>query len=100
HGVFGVFGFAFFVSAFLSLMACLLDRGIMKALKDVLQFFILPALIIFELGLLFVDTKEMPHHVTMFLASTPLAGILTNWFVLIVSSGLFAIMFMQKSRGL
>jgi hypothetical protein len=27
----------------------------------------------------------------MFLTSTPLSGILTNWFVFVVSTGLFAI---------
>jgi hypothetical protein len=87
----GVFGFAFFASASLCLMAYFLNRGIVKAFKDALRFFVFPALMVFELGLLFVDTKEMPRHATMFLASTPLAGILTNWFVLVVSSGLFAI---------
>ena len=100
HYLFGVFGFAFFASASLCLVAYFLKKGILKAFKDALRFFVFPALMIFELLLLFVDTKEMPRHVTMFLASTPLSGILTNWFVLVVSSGLFAIGLSYKRLGL
>lgn len=91
HFLFGVFGFAFFASASLCLMVYFLDRGTLRAFKDALRFFVFPALMVFELWLLLVDTEEMPLHVTMFLASTPLAGILTNWFVFVFSSGLFAI---------
>jgi hypothetical protein len=81
-------------------MAYFLDRGILRAFKETLRFFVLPALMIFELGLLFVDTKEMTLHATLFLASTPLSGILTNWFVFVVSSGLFAIELAHKRLGL
>ena len=99
HYLFGVFGFAFFASASLCLMVYSLDRGIQRAFEDTLQFFVFPALMAFELGLLFVDTKEMPLHVMLFLASTPLAGILTNWFVFVVSSGLFAIGLAHRRLG-
>jgi hypothetical protein len=77
-------------------MTYFLDRGISNAFKDTLRFFIFPALMIFELWLLLVDTQEMPLRVTMFLASTPLSGILTNWFVFVVSSGLFIIEILRK----
>ena len=91
HAVFGVFGFVFFVLASFCLTVYFLDRGILRALREVIQFFVFPALMFFELGLSVVDTSEMPRHVTMFLASTPLGGIVTNWFVLVLSSGLFII---------
>ncbi len=91
HYLFGVFGLAFFAFASICLMTYLLDRGMLTAFKDTLRFFIFPVIMIFELWLLLVDTQEMPLRVTMFLASTPLSGILTNWFVFVVSSGLFVI---------
>lgn len=94
--LFGVFGLAFFALASICLMTYFLDRGISSAFKDTLRFFIFPALMIFELWLLLVDTQEMPLRVTMFLASTPLSGILTNWFVFVVSSGLFVIEILRK----
>src|SRR5208283_1409093 len=94
--LFGVFGLAFFALASICLMTYFLDRGISSAFKDLLRFFIFPALMIFELWRLLVDTQEMPLRVTMFLASTPLSGILTNWFVFVVSSGLFVIEILRK----
>jgi len=100
HYIFGVFGFAFFVFASLGLMTYFLDRGILGAFKDTLRFFVFPALMVYELWLLLVDTKEMPLHVTLFLAGTPLAGIVTNWFVFVVSSGLFVIGLAHKRLGL
>lgn len=100
HYLFGVFGFTFFVSASFCLMAYFLDRGILRAFRDALRFFVFPALMAYELWLLLVDTKEMPIHVMMFLAGTPLAGILTNWFVFVVSLGLFTLGLMRRRLGL
>jgi hypothetical protein len=97
--LFGVFGLAFFLSSSLCLMAYFLDRGTDRAFNDTLRFFVFPALMVFELFLFLVDTKEMPIHVTMFLASTPLADVLTNWFVFVVSSGLFFIGLAHKKLG-
>jgi hypothetical protein len=99
HYLFGVFGFMFFVSASFCLMAYFLDKGILKAFRDVLRFFVFPELMAYELWILLADTKEMQIHVTMFLAGTPLAGILTNWFVLVVSSGLFTLGLMHRRLG-
>lgn len=98
--LFGVFGLAFFISASLCLMAYLLNRGSLRALKDTMRFFVLPALIIFELFLLFADTHEMPIRVTMFLASTPISDILTNWVIFVVSSGLFVIALAHRKLGI
>lgn len=91
HYLFGVLGFTFFVSASLCLMAYFLDRGMLRAFRDVLRSFVFPTLMAYELWLLLADTKEMPIHVTFFVNGTPLGGILTNWFVLVVSSGLFTL---------
>jgi hypothetical protein len=90
-GMFGVFGLMLFACAFICLMVYFLDKGSLRAFKDAMRFFVFPALMVFELWLLLVDTKEMPLHVTMFLGSTPLSGVLTNWFVFVVSSGLVAL---------
>jgi len=96
HYLFGVFGFAFFVSASFCLTAYFLDRGMLMAFRDVLRFFVFPALTAYELWLLLADAKEMPVHVTMFVGDTPLGGILTNWFVLVVSSGLLILMLVHR----
>jgi hypothetical protein len=96
---FGVVGFAFFVSASLCLLAYFLEKGKMGAFKETLLFFVFPALIIYELWLSLADPVEMPIHVTMFLSSTPLAGILTNWFIFVVSSGLFVLGLAHKKLG-
>jgi hypothetical protein len=88
---FGVLGFTFFVSATLCLLTSLLERGTINALTETFRFFVFPAIMVFELWLSLSDTAEMSIHATLFLSYTPLTGIVTNWFVFVVSTGLFAL---------
>jgi hypothetical protein len=69
-----------------------LEQGVLTALTKAVTLFAAPAAMAFEIGLLLFGPITMPLQVTNFLVNVPpLAGILTNWFLLVVSSGLFVL---------
>ena len=101
HGFFGIFGFVLLISSSVLLVILFSWQNSatkVKSFSYVFQFFDLPVLIGFELWIAISDFKEMPIHVLMVLANTPLANIVTNWFVLIVSiiMFLFTILFHRE----
>jgi hypothetical protein len=68
-----------------------LEQGVLTALSKAVTLFAAPAVMIFEIGLLLFGPATMPLQAANFLVGSPLAGILTNWFLLVVSSGLYAL---------
>ncbi|MGD0477931.1 MAG: hypothetical protein ABSB29_07180 [Nitrososphaerales archaeon] len=76
-----------------------LEQGLFTALSKAFTLFAAPAVMVFEIGLLFFGPFTMPLQAANFLVGSPLASILTNWFLLVVSSGLFAIGLAHKKLG-
>jgi len=68
-----------------------LEQGILTAFWKSVTLFAAPAVMAFEIGLLLFGPSTMPLQATNFLIGTPLASVLTNWFLLVVSSGLFVL---------
>lgn len=77
-----------------------LEQGVLTALSKAFTLFAAPTVMIFEIGLLLFGPATMPLQATNFLVGSPLASLLTNWFLLVVSSGLFAIGLAHKKLGL
>jgi hypothetical protein len=74
------------------MFVCRLENGVLTALSKTVTLFAAPVVMSFEIGLLLFGPATMPQHVTNLLTNVfPLDGILTNWFLLVVSSGLFAL---------
>jgi len=67
-----------------------LGEGIPLALAKTSAMFAAPLLVVLETVLLVFTPVNMPIHVSALLVGTPLEGVLTNWFVLIVSLGVFS----------
>ena len=88
---FGETAFAVFVVATSCAFVYRLREGVLTALGKAVALFAAPALIVFEIALLLFTPVNMPIFAAKFLDGSPLAGILTNWFVLVISSGLFAL---------
>jgi hypothetical protein len=86
HAVFGIAGLVSFCSS----SACLTIYLGRESFWRVIQFFTIPLFMFYEVWILVADEGEMPKHIVMFIAGTPLSGILTNWVGLFVSAGLFA----------
>jgi hypothetical protein len=76
-----------------------LEQGILTALSKAFTLVGAPAVMIFEIGLLLFGPATMPLQATNYLVGSPLANLLTNWFLLVVSSGLFAIGLAHKKLG-
>jgi len=68
-----------------------LEQGVLTALTKAFTLFAAPAVMVFEIGLLLFGPSTMPLQATNLLIGSPLASLLTNWFLLVVSSGIFAI---------
>ncbi|MGP8125110.1 MAG: hypothetical protein ACLQEQ_04475 [Nitrososphaerales archaeon] len=81
-------------------LVCRLEQGVLTAFSQAVTLFAAPAVMVFEMGLFIFGPITMPLQVANILLGTPLAGILTNWFVLVVSSGLFALGLSHKRLGL
>jgi len=95
HAVFGVVGLVSFCSS----SACLTIYLGRDNLWRVIQFFTIPLLMFYEVWILLADEGEMSKHMVMFIAGTPLSGILTNWVGLFVSAGLFVFVLVRHMYG-
>jgi len=73
-----------------------LKGGILSALAKAITLLWAPAVMVLTFGLLLLAPEYMPLQATKFLIGSPYAGILTNWFALALSSGLFAFMIIHR----
>jgi len=76
-----------------------LEQGVFTALSKAFTLFAAPAVMVFEIAMLLFGPATMPLQAANFLVGSPLASILTNWFLLVVSSGLFAIGLAHEKLG-
>jgi len=69
-----------------------LDKGLYESLRNTLTFFTFPMVLILQVSLLILGRQEMAIHVTDFVAGS-IGGVdlVSNWFVLVVVSGLFVV---------
>jgi len=76
-------------TAILFMFVYRVNQGILTAIWKAITLFASPAVMAFEIGLLLFGPSTMTLQVTNYLIGSPLASILTNWFLLVVSAGLF-----------
>lgn len=88
--VFGRIAFLSFALASSGAFVYRLGEGVAVAFAKALALFAAPLLIAFETILLLFTPVNMPIHVSALLVGTPLADVFTNWFVLVISTGVFA----------
>ncbi|MGP8124324.1 MAG: hypothetical protein ACLQEQ_00405 [Nitrososphaerales archaeon] len=96
---FGRTAFATFVVAVSGVFVYRLEEGVIIALAKTVTMFAAPVLIAFEAVLLLFTPVNMPIHVSALLDGTFLAGLLTNWFVLVVSSALLVLGLTHRRLG-
>ena len=77
-----------------------LEQGALTALSKAITLFAAPAVMVFEIGLLLFGPATMSLQATNILIGSPLAAILTNWFLLVISSGLFAMGLARRKHWL
>jgi len=77
--------------AILCMIVYRLEQGLLTAVWKSVTMFAAPAVLAFEIGLLLFGPYTMPLQATNYLIGTTFAIIFTNWFLLVVSSGLFAL---------
>lgn len=99
-GAFGKAAFAVFAVASSCAFIYRLSGGVTTALGKTVTLFAAPVLTGFEIALILFTPVNMPIQATEFLRGTLLAGILTNWFVLVISAGLFALGLTHRRLGL
>ncbi|MGP8124323.1 MAG: hypothetical protein ACLQEQ_00400 [Nitrososphaerales archaeon] len=93
-------GFGAFIAATCCVFVYRLTEGVWTALGKALALFAAPVLVAFEVALLVFTPINMPIQATEFLVGSPLGAVLTNWFVLVVSSGLFVLGLARSRLGL
>lgn len=75
----------------LGMLVYWLEEGISTALRKTITFFSAPVIVIYELATLLFVPYEMPIYISYFTSSYPLGVILTNWFVLVIATGLLVL---------
>lgn len=95
---FGETGFAVLTMASACVLVYWLGDGVLNALGRAVAFFAAPVAVAFEVAMLLFAPSQMPVHATKFLG--PLSDLLTNWFVLVIASGLLALGLVHRRLGL
>lgn len=98
--VMGKEGFVAFAVATACVFVYRLREGVLKGIWKAFALFAAPVLIAFEIALFLFTPINMTIHVTQFLANTTLGAILTNWFVLVVSTGLLVLAMTHRRLGI
>jgi hypothetical protein len=88
HDLFGILSVGSLGLSSLSLVVLFSRDGLLRSLRRVALFYTLPAMAVFEIFLSLVDLHEMPLYAAFFLRGSPLAGLLSNWSLLVIASGL------------
>ncbi|MGD0146419.1 MAG: hypothetical protein ABSB53_06185 [Nitrososphaerales archaeon] len=90
---FGEAGFVLLTAATLCVFVYRLNgkEDLLTALTRTVTLFAAPVIVAFEFVLLIFIPTTMSSRVTNFLIGTALEKILTNWFVLVIASGLFVL---------